>query len=81
MKFTKDMSPLDVVEACPGREPVFRTCDEKIGKCLLCHCRFDSLETIARDHEVDPTVLLDQLEQVSEPVSHGESAEPVPIVS
>lgn len=81
MKFTKDMSPLDVVEACPESEPVFRTYDEKIGKCLLCHCLFDSLETIARDHDLELTELLDQLEQVREPVNHGESDEPVPGVS
>ena len=59
---TKEMTPLDVVEQYPETEPVFRTYDGAIGKCLLCHCLFDSLESIAREGELDLETFLSSLE-------------------
>ena len=58
---TKDLSPLDIVEQHPETEDVFRTYDEALGKCLLCHCLFDSLETIAGEGDLDLSDMLKKL--------------------
>lgn len=59
---TKQDTPLDIVERYPQTDPVFRTYDEQIGQCLLCHCLFDSLETIARRYDIDLAEMITRLE-------------------
>lgn len=59
---TKQDTPLDIVEQYPQADPVFRTYDEQIGQCLLCHCLFDSLETIARRYDIDLAEMITRLE-------------------
>lgn len=64
MILKQDM-PLDIVEQYPQTDPVFRTYDEQIGQCLLCHCLFDSLETIARRYDIDLAEMIQQLERAA----------------
>lgn len=63
---SKKQTPLDIVEAFPQTDPVFRAYDGLIGKCLLCHCLFDTLETIAKQYDLDLEEMIRQLESAAD---------------
>lgn len=61
LKIEPYMIVLDVVEKHPETEEVFREYDTVIGKCLLCHNLFDSIESIAQMYAIDSIVLIGKL--------------------
>lgn len=73
--FTKHQTPLELVEVYPQTDPVFRSYDDILGKCLLCHHLFDPLETIAQLYGLDLTDLIHRLEEA---IIRGEGEEPGP---
>lgn len=60
----KEMILLDIVEKYPETEDSFRQYDNALGKCLLCHNLFDSIEDIADKYDLDLKELLDKVNKV-----------------
>lgn len=61
MKIEPHMIVLDVVERYPETETVFREYDGIIGRCLLCHNLFDSIESISLEYTLDSMELIRKL--------------------
>lgn len=53
---------LDIVSKYPQTEDVFRTYDEKAGKCVLCHYLFESPKELAGQIGIDEKVLFKEIE-------------------
>lgn len=60
------MIVLDVVGDYPPTDPVFREYDEVIGKCLLCQHLFDSIESIAKEYQLDEQEMLRKLNEAAQ---------------
>lgn len=61
---TKNMIVLDIVEKYPETENVFHEYDIILGKCLLCHCLFDSIEDIAIDCNLNINDIINKLNNI-----------------
>lgn len=62
-KIEPHMIVLDVVEKHPEAEAVFREYDGVIGKCLLCHNLFDSIESISQMYAINSIEMIRKLNQ------------------
>ncbi len=60
------MIVLDVVGDYPATDPVFREYDNIIGKCLLCQHLFDSIESIAKEYQLDEREMLRKLNDAAQ---------------
>ena len=56
MLIQSHMIILDIVGDYPPTDPVFREYDEVVGKCLLCHHLFDSIESVAKEYQLDEKI-------------------------
>lgn len=61
MKITKKSTILDIVEKYPQMEEVFKPYDEIIGKCIMCHHLFDTLEEFSELYKLDIEAILIEL--------------------
>lgn len=61
MKITEKSKILEIVEECPQLEEVFKPYDEIIGKCVMCHYLFDTLEEFCSSNNLNKEVLLNKL--------------------
>lgn len=59
-----EMTVLEIVERYPETEDIFRSYDDIIGECILCHCLFDSLKEISYKHNLNLDSLVDKLNSV-----------------
>jgi len=57
----KEMTVLEIVEKYPETESIFRDYDDLIGKCILCHCLFDSINKVEVDHNLKLDSLLNKI--------------------
>ena len=58
---TKDMEILDIVDAYPETEQVFRSYDQAAGQCIMCKHLFDTVEELARLYKFDIEEVLERL--------------------
>lgn len=58
MNIKGNQIPLDIVEEYPETMEAFHSYDEVLGKCLLCHHLFDSLDVICQEYDLDLTEML-----------------------
>lgn len=61
MTISGDKSILDVVSDFPETEEVFKPYDEKIGKCVMCHHLFETVEELSNLYGLDREKLLEEL--------------------
>ncbi|MBP6162379.1 MAG: hypothetical protein KA485_05560 [Clostridia bacterium] len=66
MLIQSHMIILDIVGDYPPTDPVFREYDEVVGKCLLCHHLFDSIESVAKEYQLDEQDLLRKLNEAAQ---------------
>lgn len=59
----KEMLILDIVEKYPETEEVFRSYDDKVGHCTMCHNLFDSLGEFALEYDIDINDLISKLNE------------------
>lgn len=50
--FTKESVVFDIVSEYPGTEEVFRSYDDFLGQCLMCHNLFDRLGDLEERHGI-----------------------------
>lgn len=53
---------LDIVSEYPQTEDVFRTYDEKAGKCVLCNFLFETPIEFSQQIKIDEEVLIKEIE-------------------
>lgn len=61
MEINRESRILDIVEIYPQMEEIFKPYDDVIGKCVMCHHLFDTLEDFATQYNMDLEVLLNSL--------------------
>ena len=57
----KDDRILDIVSDHPKTEAVFKPYDEKIGKCVMCHHLFETVDEFVKMYNLDLNILLEKL--------------------
>lgn len=55
------MTILDIVEKHPQTEDIFSFYDDIVGKCVLCNCLFDRIDTFANDYNINLKTLTDKI--------------------
>ncbi len=58
---TKDMEILDIVDAYPQTEGVFRSYDAITGECIMCKHLFEALEELTRIYSLNLDEILEKL--------------------
>ena len=59
----KDMKIIDIVSEYPEKEEVFKPYDQIIGKCVMCHHLFETVEEFCSMYGLDETELLVNLNE------------------
>ncbi len=73
-KIQPAMTVLEVIEAHPQTESVFRRYDRQAGVCLCCQALFESLEGISAKYGFELEVLLRDLHRIIESERNGSDA-------
>jgi hypothetical protein len=63
---TKDMEILDIVDAYPRTEDVFRRYDGAAGECIMCKHLFETVEELAKLYSFDVDELIERLNNALE---------------
>lgn len=58
---TKDMDILDIVDAHPQTEDVFRSYDAVVGECIMCKHLFETVEELTRIYSLNLDEMLEKL--------------------
>lgn len=58
---------LEIVERYPETEDVFRTYDSVLGKCVLCHHLFDTIDILEKEYLINLDDLVEKLECIIKP--------------
>lgn len=58
---TKDMEILDIIDAYPETEEVFRSYDDRTGECIMCKHLFETVEELAKIYKLNLEELLGRL--------------------
>lgn len=66
MLIQSDMTILDIVDHYPQTDPVFREYDDVVGKCLLCHNLFDTIEFVTKKYELSEADMLQKLNEAAQ---------------
>ncbi len=74
MLIQSHMIVLDIVGDYPATDPVFREYDDVIGKCLLCQHLFDSIESLAKEYQLDEQDMLRKLNEAAQSHAAHEEA-------
>jgi hypothetical protein len=59
----KDMKVMDILDRFPQTEEAFREYDSVVGKCILCHNLFDTLEEVSLIYEIDLDELIERIQR------------------